>query len=86
MQKMMLSFFAWRTRKLFVKIDEEKGPVLDANYQLGKRFTLMFKVQDNETECYYNGKLKFKYKKAFQNSYFKAGAYVQSSCHGKKKV
>lgn len=51
--------FRLENKKLFIKIDEEKGPILDANYQLGKRFTLMFKVRDNETECYYNGELKF---------------------------
>ena len=78
--------FRLEKNKLFVKLDDIDGPVLDDNYKLGNRINLMFKVQNNETECYYNGKLKYTYKKAFVNSYFKAGAYVQSSCQGKKKV
>jgi hypothetical protein len=30
--------------------------------------------------------LKYTYPKAFSGAYFKAGAYVQSSCQGSKKV
>lgn len=78
--------FRLEKNKLFVKMDDEKGPVLDEDYKLGTRFTVMFKVNHDQTECYYNGKLKFTYPKAFSNSYFKAGAYVQSSCQGKRKV
>jgi len=78
--------FRLEKNKLFVKMDDEKGPVLDENYQLGTRFTVMFRVKNNETECYYNGKLKYTYPKAFTGAYFKAGAYVQSSCQGKRKV
>jgi hypothetical protein len=78
--------FRLENKKLFVNLDDVKGPVLDDNYKLGTRFTLMFKVNNDETECYYNGKLMFTYKKAFENAYFKAGAYVQSSCQGKRKV
>jgi hypothetical protein len=78
--------FRLEKNKLFVKMDDEKGPVLDENYQLGTRFTVMFKVNKDQTECYYNGKLKFTYPKAFTGAYFKAGAYVQSSCQGKRKV
>ena len=78
--------FRLEKNKLFVKMDDDKGPVLDENYQLGTRFTVMFKVKNNETECYYNGKLRYTYPKAFTGAYFKAGAYVQSSCHGKRKV
>jgi len=78
--------FRLEKKKLFVKIDDENGPVLDDNYQLGTRFNVMFKVKNDTTECYYNGKLKFSYPKAFTGAYFKAGAYVQSSCQGKRKV
>lgn len=78
--------FRLEKNKLFVKMDDEKGPVLDENYQLGTRFTVMFKVKNDKTECYYNGLLKFSYPKAFNGAYFKAGAYVQSSCQGKRKV
>ncbi|WEK18032.1 MAG: polysaccharide lyase family 7 protein [Candidatus Pedobacter colombiensis] len=78
--------FRLEKNKLFVKMGNDKGPVLDENYQLGTRFTMMFKVSNNQTECYYNEKLKFTYLKAFTGAYFKAGAYVQSSCQGKRKV
>lgn len=78
--------FRLEKNKLFVKMDDENGPVLDENYQLGTRFTVMFKVNNDRTECYYNGKLKFTYPKGFTGAYFKAGAYVQSSCQGKRKV
>ncbi|MEQ7801116.1 polysaccharide lyase family 7 protein [Pedobacter sp. ASV1-7] len=78
--------FRLEKNKLFIKIDDETGPVLDNNYQLGARFNVMFKVKNNQTECYYNGKLKFTYPKAFTGAYFKAGAYVQSSCQGRRKV
>lgn len=78
--------FRLEKNKLFVKMDDESGPVLDDNYQLGTKFTVMFKVAEDQTECYYNGVLKFTYPKAFSNAYFKAGAYVQSSCQGKRKV
>lgn len=78
--------FRLENNKFFVKIDDENGPVLDDNYQLGTRFSVMFKVKNDTTECYYNGKLKFSYPKTFSGAYFKAGAYVQSSCQGKRKV
>lgn len=78
--------FRLEKNKLFVKMNNEKGPVLDENYQLGTRFTVMFKVKNDQTECYYNDKLAFTYPKAFTGAYFKAGAYVQSSCQGKRKV
>ena len=78
--------FRLEKNKLFVKMDDENGPVIDENYQLGTRFSVMFKVKNNQTECYYNGKLKFSYAKSFTGAYFKAGAYVQSSCQGRRKV
>lgn len=78
--------FRLEKRKLFIKTGDESGPALDDNYQLGTKFTVMFKVKNDLTECYYNGKLKFSYPKAFNGAYFKAGAYVQSSCRGKRKV
>ncbi|RQO70008.1 polysaccharide lyase family 7 protein [Pedobacter sp. KBW06] len=78
--------FRLEKNKLFVKMGDEKGPVLEENYQLGTRFTVSFKVSKDQTDCYYNGQLRFSYPKAFRNAYFKAGAYVQSSCQGKRKV
>ena len=78
--------FRLEKNKLFVKMGDEKGPVLEENYQLGTRFTVSFKVNKDQTDCYYNGQLRFSYPKAFRNAYFKAGAYVQSSCQGKRKV
>ena len=45
-----------------------------------------FEVANNQVKCYYNGALKYTYNKSFSGAYFKAGAYVQSSCQGDKKV
>lgn len=78
--------FRLEKNKLFLKMGDKKGPVLEENYQLGTRFTVAFKVSKDRTDCYYNGQLRFSYPKAFRNAYFKAGAYVQSSCQGKRKV
>lgn len=78
--------FRLEKNKLFLKMGDEKGAVLEENYRLGTRFTVSFKVSKDQTDCYYNGQLRFSYPKAFRNAYFKAGAYVQSSCRGKRKV
>lgn len=78
--------FRLEKNKLFVRMDNENCPVLNENYQLGTRFTVSFIVRKDQTDCYYNGQLKFSYPKVFRNAYFKAGAYVQSSCQGKRQV
>lgn len=68
--------------KLFVDINGNDGPTLDANYTLGKRFTVKFEVQNNQTKIYYNGSSTPAYtlNKSYTGAYFKAGAYTQSNC------
>ncbi|MET3114737.1 hypothetical protein AAKU52_002474 [Pedobacter sp. CG_S7] len=68
-----------------MKIDNGKDPVQDANYQLGKTFTLMFKVRDNETECYYNFELKIKYKKLSKIPILKRGLMFSLLARGRRK-
>jgi len=79
-------FFRLEDRKLLVSVNKGERITLDPNYELGTRFNVMFQVENNETKCYYNGVLKYTYKGNFEDAYFKAGAYVQSSCKGNKKV
>ncbi|ATB28376.1 polysaccharide lyase family 7 protein [Melittangium boletus] len=72
--------------KLFIDLNGADGPTLTSNYVLGTRFTVKFEVSNNVVKCYYNGVWKFDYPATFSGAYFKAGAYVQSSCTGEKKV
>lgn len=72
--------------KLFIDLNGDDGPTLTSTYILGTRFTVKLEVEDDATNVYYNGTLKYTYSKAFSGAYFKAGAYVQSSCQGTKKV
>lgn len=78
--------FRLENKKLFIDLNGKDGPTLDNNYTLGKKFTVMFKVKDNKVNCYYNDALTYTYNTTFTGAYFKAGAYVQSSCQGIKKV
>ncbi len=78
--------FRLEKKKLFIDLNGDDGPTLDNNYMLGKHFTVMFKVHDNKVDCYYNDALVYTYNTTFSGAYFKAGAYVQSSCQGKNKV
>lgn len=78
--------FRLEGKKLFVDLNGARGPVLESNYKLGTRFNVKLEVSDNETKCFYNGELKYTYHKEFDGAFFKAGAYVQSSCQGRKKV
>ncbi len=78
--------FRLEKKKLFIDLNGDDGTTLDNNYTLGKKFNVMFKVYDNKVECYYNGALAHTYNTTFSGAYFKAGAYVQSSCQGEKKV
>jgi hypothetical protein len=68
--------------KLFVDIGGTDGPTLDANYTLGKRFTVKFEVTDGKTNIYYNGSTSpiYTMSTSYANAYFKAGAYTQSNC------
>lgn len=68
--------------KLFVDINGQEGPTLDANYTLGKRFTVKFVTENGKINIYYNGSSAPAYTLAKSGSghYFKAGAYTQSNC------
>jgi hypothetical protein len=72
--------------KLFIDLNGDDGPVLTEDYQLGDRFTVAFEVEDDHVDCYYNGAFIYSHPQAFAGAYFKAGAYVQSSCQGEKQV
>lgn len=68
--------------KLFVDINGKDGPILDANYTLGKRFTIKFVASDGKIRVYYNGHDNpvHTLSKKSSGNYFKAGAYTQSNC------
>lgn len=68
--------------KLIIKIGDTTGPVLDANYTLGKRFTVKFEAKDGVTSIYYNGSTTpiYTMTQSYTTAYFKAGAYTQSNC------
>ena len=71
---------------LFMDHNGTTGTTLDNNYVLGTRFKVKFVVSNNQVQSYYNGVLKETYPVTFSGAYFKAGAYVQSSCKGSKQV
>ncbi|MDQ0641281.1 hypothetical protein QF042_004846 [Pedobacter sp. W3I1] len=79
-------FFRLEGSKLLISANGADRVTLDANYILGTRFTVKFVVANNKTACYYNDELKYTFEGSYSNAYFKAGAYVQSSCKGNKKV
>ncbi len=72
--------------KLFMDHNGADGVVLDNNYVLGTRFKVKMVVNGNKVYSYYNDVQKEIYAVSFSGAYFKAGAYVQSSCKGTKKV
>lgn len=73
--------------KLFIDINGKDGPVLDANYKLGKRFTTQFVAKNGQIAVHYNGSESPAYvlKKKGSGNYFKAGAYTQSNCSKEKQ-
>ena len=71
---------------LYMDHNGTAGNTLDSNYVLGTRFKAKFVVSNNQVLSYYNGVLKETYPITFSGAYFKAGAYVQSSCQGSKEV
>lgn len=79
-------FFRLEDTKLLVSVNGGQRVVLDPDYTLGKRFSVKFVVENNETKCFYDNVLKYTFSGSFSDAYFKAGAYVQSSCKGKKMV
>lgn len=68
--------------KLFIDINGTTGPTLDANYALGKKFTVQFVAAEGKIKVHYNGNQQPVYTLSKSNSgnYFKAGAYTQSNC------
>ena len=78
--------FRLEDSKLFIDLNGDDGPVLTDNYALGDRFTVAFEVRDDHVDCFYNDTLIYTHDQAFSGAYFKAGAYVQSSCQGEKQV
>ncbi|MBI2640971.1 polysaccharide lyase family 7 protein [Candidatus Roizmanbacteria bacterium] len=68
--------------KLYVNVDGKNKYTLDANYTLGKRFTVKFEVKDGQTKIYYNNASEPSYvlSKNYSKAYFKAGDYTQSNC------
>ena len=79
-------FFRLENRRLLVSVNGGDRVTLDDNYVLGTRFSVEFVVTNDQTRCYYNDELKYTFNGHFTDAYFKAGAYVQSSCKGAKKV
>lgn len=68
--------------RLFIDINGNSGPTLDANYTLGKRFNVKFIASNGKINVYYNGGKTPAYvlSKSGSGNYFKAGAYTQSNC------
>ena len=67
---------------LYLDVQGTKVYTLDANYTLGKRFTVKFVSSGGQTRVYYNGSANPVYtlSQSFSGAYFKAGAYLQSNC------
>jgi len=67
---------------LYIKINNTKGPTLDADYVLGRRFTVRFVASGSRISIYYNGSATpvYSMSKSDSGCYFKAGAYTQSNC------
>ena len=78
--------FRLEGKKLFLDHNGADGIVLTNNYTLGTRFKVKFEVSGAQVKSYYNDALIETYPIHFAGAYFKAGAYVQSSCQGRKKV
>lgn len=69
-------------KKLFIDIGGSNGPILDANYTLGKHFTVKFEATGGKTNIYYNNNTTPAYTltRSYSGAFFKAGAYTQSNC------
>jgi hypothetical protein len=78
--------FRLEGKKLFIDHNGADGAVLTPNYELGTRFRVKFEVSGGQVKSYYNDALVETYAVHFSGAYFKAGAYVQSNCQGRKKV
>lgn len=71
-----------RYPKLYITVGDSTGPTLDANYILGKRFTVKLEAGGGKIKIYYNGSSTPAYTLSKKKSglYFKAGAYTHSNC------
>jgi hypothetical protein len=78
--------FRLEGKKLFIDHNGDDGTVLTKNYEPGTKFKVKFEVSGGQVKSYYNDALVETYPVHFSGAYFKAGAYVQSNCQGKKKV
>lgn len=67
---------------LYINVDGKNKFILDDNYKLGKRFTIQFIVNNDQTKMYYNKSKDPVYilNKNYSGAYFKAGVYTQSNC------
>lgn len=65
--------------ELFVDENGNHGPVLDADYRLGDRFTVKFVARNGGVEVYYNNQYIYTYPVNTAGCYFKAGCYTQSN-------
>lgn len=79
-------FFRLEDDQLLISVNGGDRDVLDSHYVLGTRFTVKLVVNNDQTQVYYNNKLMYTYRTVFNVAYFKAGAYVQSSCKGQKQT
>ena len=78
--------FRLEEKKLFIDHNGADGAILTKNYEPGTKFKVKFEVSGGQVKSYYNDVLVETYPVHFSGAYFKAGAYVQSNCQGKKKV
>lgn len=78
--------FRLEGKKLFIDHNGDDGAILTKNYEPGTKFKVKFEVSGGQVKSYYNDALVETYPVHFSGAYFKAGAYVQSNCQGKKKV
>ncbi len=67
--------------KLFIDLNGDDGPTLDANYTLGKIFSVRFVAQDGSIKIFYNDATTpaIDYPHNATGCYFKAGCYTQSN-------
>lgn len=65
--------------RLFVEADGKDIGELDANYSLGKKFTVKILAENNKINVFYDNTLKVTYNKSGTGYYFKAGCYTQTN-------
>jgi hypothetical protein len=66
-------------RKLFVERNKVGDVMLDADYELGTRFSFKIEVSEGHVRVFYNGQQKMDWEKTKNRCYFKAGCYTQSN-------